>query len=156
MLLVNYPQNKVEIIEFILQEDKENIFQHWKNPGFIQDREKHVQDADLGSLKTLVTCSWSICSKISKSLAKIHSIGKILVSFKIGKNVQDVDLDCYHGSKYALRCFLFIGSKKTRFEGEEKLVEKRRKIVEKSRKLVEKSRKLVEKRRKLVEKSRAS
>ena len=23
-----------------------NIFQHWENPGFIQDWEQHVQDAD--------------------------------------------------------------------------------------------------------------
>ena len=23
------------------------IFQHWENPGFIQDLEQHVQDADL-------------------------------------------------------------------------------------------------------------
>ena len=36
---------------------------------------------------------------------------------------------------------------KARFEGEEKLVEKRRKLFEKGRKLVEKSRKLVEKSR---------
>ena len=79
-----------------------NIFQHWKNPGFIQ---QHVQDAVLGRLKTLVTCSWLICSKINENLAKINSIGKILVSSRIGKNVQDLDLDSFHGSKYALRCY---------------------------------------------------
>ena len=83
----------------------DNIFQHWNNPGFIKDWEHYVQDADLGSLKTLVTFSWSMCSKISKKLAKIHSIGKILVSSRIGKNVQGLDLDCLHGSKYALRCY---------------------------------------------------
>ena len=97
--------------------------------------------------ETQVTCSWSMCSKICK---KNSGIGKILYLSRIGGNVQDVDLDCFHGSKYALRCYLFIWSKKkARFEGEEKLVEK-------SRNLVEKSRKLVEKIRKLVEKSRAS
>ena len=63
-------------------------------------------------------------------------------------------LTVFMESKYALRCHLFIGSKKARFEGEEKLVEKRRTLAEKSRKLVEKSRKLVEKSSKLVEKSR--
>ena len=33
----------------------------------------------------------------------VSSIGKILVSSRIGRNVQDIDLDCFHGSKYALR-----------------------------------------------------
>ena len=47
-----------------------------------------------------------------KKMVKTHSIGKILVSSRIGKNVQDLDLDCFHGSKYALRCYLFIWSKK--------------------------------------------
>ena len=89
-----------------------------------------------------------MCSKISKNLAKIHSIGNILVSSRVGKNVQDLDLYCFHGSKYAMRCYLFVGrQKKTRFEGEEKSVEKSRNLFEKSRKLVEKSRKLVEKSR---------
>ena len=87
-----------------------NIFQHWENPGFIQDLEQHVQDADLEE-KTQVTCSWAICSRISKNIDNIFIIGKILVSSRIGKNAQDVDLDCFHGSKYALRCYLFIWSK---------------------------------------------
>ena len=46
-----------------LAKNIDNIFQHWNNPGFIQDWEQHFQDADLGSFKTLVTYSWVICSK---------------------------------------------------------------------------------------------
>ena len=30
-----------------------NIFQHWENPGFIQDWEQHVQDIDIDEKRKL-------------------------------------------------------------------------------------------------------
>ena len=50
--------------------------------------------------------------QLSTKYSTISSIGKILDSSRIGGNVQDVDLDCFHGSKHALRWYLFIVSKK--------------------------------------------
>ena len=49
--------------------------------------------------------------QLSTKHSAVSSIGKILVSSRIGKNVQDVDLYSFQGSKYALRCYLFIGSR---------------------------------------------
>ena len=69
--------------------------------------------------------------QLSIKHSKISSIEKILIQPGLGGNVQDVDLYCFHGIKYALRCYLFIGSKKVRFEGE-KFSWESRKLVEKS------------------------
>ena len=67
-----------------------DIFQHWKNPGFIQVWEQHVQGADFEEKHKL-----HALGQCAQEFVKISSIGKILVSSRIGGNVQDVDLDWF-------------------------------------------------------------
>ena len=85
--------------------------------------------------------------KISKKLAKIHSIGKILVHPGLRKMSKILILTDFIELNMLWDVICSFAAKKARFEGEEKIIEKSRKLLEKSRKLVEKSRKSEEKSR---------
>ena len=51
MVFLDYSQDQQVTCSWsmcsIISKNVDNIFQHWENPGFIQDWEQHVQYADL-------------------------------------------------------------------------------------------------------------
>ena len=60
----------------------DNILQHWKNPGFIQDWELHVQDADHGSLKNLLH---ALGHYAKKNWSKFTALVKSWFNLGLGK-----------------------------------------------------------------------
>ena len=73
-----------------------------------------------------VTCSWSVCSRICN---KIPALGDSWSHPGLGEMPKTLILTVFMEINMLSDAISSLGAKETRFEGEEKIVKKRRKLV---------------------------